>query len=286
MSQKSNDSWLLIAGGLAIVLTSLNDIVFLSIWMNDYSPAFLRSIFRTDNLSAIGQLIFVFTNSVVLAKRFSNSLEQGEKMTRELKVINQNLDQLVKKRTEALDESRRDLERANQSLQQLVRKDPLTGLWNRRHYDEVIEIEWRRCLRHKKPIALMILDIDHFKKYNDYYGHVAGDHCLIKIAQAVRGLFRRSSDLTVRLGGEEFLIVMPETDKDDAIKMADRLLKEIEELNIPHELSPVIARVSISIGVTSMVPEHDNSYLELLLTADKALYQAKSSGRNQYQYLP
>jgi diguanylate cyclase (GGDEF)-like protein len=284
--QKNKDAWLIIAGGLAIVLASLNDIIFLSIWMNDHSLPFLRSIIRTDNLSAVGQLIFVFANSIVLAKRFSDSLVQEEKMTQELKAINQNLDDLVKKRTEALDESRKELERVNHTLDQMARKDALTGLWNRRHFDEAIEVEWRRCLRYQKPLALMMLDIDYFKEYNDCYGHVAGDECLIKIAQTVNGLFRRSSDLTIRYGGEEFVVVMPEAGKDEATKMADRVLERIEELDIPHERSPVASRVSVSIGVTSMVPEHHRSFEELLLTADKALYQAKSAGRNQYQYLP
>lgn len=286
LQKKNKEGWLIIAGGLAIILTSLNDIVFLSVWMNDYSLPFLRSIVRTDNLSAIGQLIFVFTNSIVLAKRFSNSLEHEENMTQELKATNQNLDYLVEKRTQALDESRRELEKANHTLEQMARKDPLTGLWNRRHYDEIIEIEWSRCLRYKKPIALMILDIDYFKKYNDCYGHVAGDECLIKIAQTVHSLFRRSCDVAIRYGGEEFVVIMPETEKGEAIKVAERVLKSVEELNIPHEGSPVISRVSVSIGVTSMVPEHHQAYKELLLAADKALYQAKSAGRNQYQYLP
>ncbi|HZJ83552.1 MAG TPA: diguanylate cyclase [Clostridia bacterium] len=284
--EKNKEGWLIIAGGLAIVLTSLNDIIFLSIWMNDHNLLFLRSFIRTDNLSAIGQLIFVFTNSMVLAKWFSNSLEHGENMTQELKAINQNLDYLVTKRTEALDESRRKLEKANHTLEQMTRKDPLTGLWNRRHYDEAIEIEWHGCLRYKRPIALMILDIDYFKKYNDCYGHIAGDECLIKIAQAVDALFRRSSDLIIRYGGEEFVILMPAAEKDEATKMAGRVLEKIEELNILHERSPISSRVSVSIGITSMVPEHHHSYKELLLTADKALYQAKSAGRNRYQYLP
>lgn len=284
--QKNRDGWLIVMGGIAIVLTSLNDILFLSIWLNDNSLPLLRSIIRTDNLSAVGQLIFVFANSIVLAKRFSNSLEHEENMTQELKEINQNLDYLVKKRTEALDESRRELEKANHTLAQIARRDSLTGLWNRRYFDETIEVEWRRCLRHKKSIALMMLDIDFFKEYNDYYGHLAGDDCLIMIAQEVRAIFRRSTDLTTRFGGEEFIIIMPEAEKDEAITMADRVLKRIHELNIPHESSPVISRVSVSIGVTSMVPEHHRSSKELLLMADKALYQAKRAGRNQYKYLP
>jgi diguanylate cyclase (GGDEF)-like protein len=284
--QKNRDVWLIIVGALAIILTSLNDIIFLSVWMNDYNHAFLQRFIRTDNLSAVGQLIFVFMNSVVLARLYSNSLQQEEKLTQELTMINQNLDDLVKKRTQALDASRKELEKANLSLEQMTRKDPLTGLWNRRHFDAVIHTEWRRCLRYQKPIAVMIFDIDYFKQYNDCYGHVAGDACLIQIAQTASELFKRASDLVIRLGGEEFAVVMPELGKDEAIRMAGHLLQKMEELDIPHKCSPLCPRVTVSIGVTSKVPEFHESFEELLLTADKALYQAKSAGRNQYQYLP
>ena len=283
--QREKGSWLIIVGGLAIILTSLNDIIFLSIWMNDYSIPFLRQIIKTDNLSAVGQLIFVFTNSMILAKRFSDSLKHEEKMTQELKTINQNLDDLVKKRTEDLEESKRKLQKANHALEQMTRIDPLTGLWNRRHYNGTMENEWNRCLRNQMPIALMMLDIDYFKKYNDCYGHAAGDKCLIKISRILQGLFRRASDIIIRFGGEEFVIIMPETNKDQAIKIADRVHKKIEESNIVHECSP-ISRVSVSIGVTSFVPELHQSFEELLLKADNALYLAKNSGRNQYQYSP
>jgi diguanylate cyclase (GGDEF)-like protein len=284
--QKNRDVWLIIVGALAIILTSLNDIIFLSVWMNDYNHAFLQRFIRTDNLSAVGQLIFVFMNSVVLARLYSNSLQQEEKLTQELTMINQNLDDLVKKRTQALDASRKELEKANLSLEQMTRKDPLTGLWNRRHFDAVIHTEWRRCLRYQKPIAVMIFDIDYFKQYNDCYGHVAGDACLIQIAQTASELFKRASDLVIRLGGEEFAVVMPELGKDEAIRMAGHLLQKMEELDIPHKCSPLCPRVTVSIGVTSNVPEFHESFEELLLMADKALYQAKSAGRNQYQYLP
>lgn len=283
---KDTDAWLIVVGGLALVLSSLNDIIFLSILLSDSGFPSLRPFIKTDNLSAVGLLIFVFTNSVVLAKRFSNSLEHEEKMIEELKTINLNLDDLVKKRTEALNESRIKLEKANHALEEISRKDPLTGLWNRRHYDEVMIFEWNRCLRYQKPVTLMILDIDNFKQYNDCYGHMAGDECLITIAQTLQDLFRRSGDLVVRYGGEEFVIVIPEADKEEAMNLAAKVINRIELLNIPHESSTVIPRVTVSGGVTSMVPAHDCAHEALFLTADKALYQAKSAGRNRYQYLP
>ena len=284
---------LTIAGGMALVLTSLNDIIFLSIWMNDNHTPLLRSIIKTGSLSSFGQLVFIFANSLILAKRFSGSLEHEEVITKQLKEINQDLDVLVRKRTEDLEEAKRkiedqkwELEKANDILQVISLKDPLTGLWNRRHYDDAIKAEWNRSLRHKRHIAFMIIDIDYFKEFNDCYGHMAGDKCLVTFAQAIKSLFKRSGDLTVRYGGEEFVIVLPETEREDAIKMADLVLKTIEDLNIPHESSLVSPRVTISIGVSSIVPSFDDSIELLLQTADKALYQAKNSGRNQLVYLP
>ena len=292
LHRKEKGIELIIVGGLALILTSLNDIVFLSIWMNDHSSYFLRSLFRTGSLSSVGQLVFVFANSLVLAKKFSNALEQEEVMTAQLKEINLNLDELVIKRTEALEESREkieyqklELEKANRALQLLSLKDPLTGLWNRRHYDDTIQLEWNRTLRHKRPISLMMLDIDCFKEYNDCYGHKAGDECLIQVAQAIEGLFKRASDLVARYGGEEFIVIMPEQGKDEAIKMAHLVRKTIEDLNIPHKCSSVSLWVTVSIGVTSMIPHVDCSPKEIFLAVDEALYQAKAAGRNQVKFL-
>ena len=284
---------LIISGALALILTSLNDIIFSSIWLNDYGSPLWRFLFRTGNLSSVGQLVFVFTNSLVLAQNFSNALEQEEVMTAQLKEINQNLDELVIKRTEALKESKEkiesqklELEKTNKALHLLSLKDPLTGLWNRRHYDDTVIKEWNRCLRYKGAISLMMLDIDYFKAYNDCYGHRAGDECLVKIAQTLKDFLRRSSDLVARYGGEEFVVIMPDLGRDEAIKMAILLCKTIEGLNIPHKCSAVSPWVTASIGVTSMAPDIDCSPKELFLAVDKALYQAKAAGRNQVIFLP
>ena len=154
-------------------------------------------------------------------------------------------------------------------------KDPLTDLWNRRHYDRTIQLEWNRSLRHKYPLALMMIDIDNFKAYNDCYGHKAGDECLVKVAQTTKEFFRRASDLVVRYGGEEFVVIMPGLGKDEAVNMALLLRKAIEELNIPHKHSPVSPWVTVSIGVTSTVPDNNGSPQQLFLAVDKALYEAK-----------
>lgn len=291
--RKEKKGRLIVIGCIVLIIASINDIAFYSIWLNDHSVPLLRSIVRTGNLSSIGQLLFVVLNSLELAGKFGHALVEREKMTAQLQEINLNLDKLVQKRTKALEEYREqieqqkaELEKVNKALQVLSLKDPLTDLWNRRHYDRTIYLEWNRSLRHKYPIALMMLDIDNFKAYNDCYGHKAGDECLVKVAQTTKEFFRRASDLVVRYGGEEFIVIMPGLGKDEAVNMALLLRKAIEELYIPHKHSSVSPWVTVSIGVTSTVPDKNGSPQQLFLAVDKALYEAKAAGRNQVKYLP
>ncbi len=285
--QKQNGVGLIVTGGLALILTSLHDIVYLSVWMNDQASTFLREIFRTGNLSSAGQLIFALANAFVLARKFSNAHEQEEVMTAKLKEMNSNLDQLVNERTadlmksnEKIECQKLELEKANQALRLLSLKDPLTDLWNKRYYEDTIEMEWKRCLRDKSPISLMVIDIDYFKSYNDFYGHRAGDECLVKVATGIRGHFQRASDSVVRYGGEEFVVIMPGVGNDGALIMARSLRKTIEGLNVLHQRSSVCGVVTVSIGVTSATPDVNSSPKDLFLTADKALYEAKEMGRN------
>lgn len=289
--QKKMGSGFIFAGTLALILTSINDIIFLSIWMNDHSSSILRTICRTGNLSSLGQLIFVFAQSLVLAQKFSYAFEKEEVVTAKLREMNLNLDKLVIKRTEALEKSRQkieeqkaELEKNNQFLELLSLKDPLTNLWNRRQFDETMQHEWERGLKYKRPLALMILDIDRFKEYNDYYGHKAGDECLIRVAQALTDSLCED-DLLARYGGEEFVVIMRELGKDDATEKALFLQKTIEDLKIPHQRSSVSNYITVSIGVTSMIPDLYSSPKDLFLAADRALYQAKAAGRNQVRFL-
>ena len=273
-------------------MTSVNDIIFYSAWMNDHGPSFLHTLFRTGNLSSAGQFIFAFTNSLLLAKRFSNSLEQEEVMTAKLTEVNKNLDELVLRRTKALVESNEkiedqklELEKVNRDLQQLSLIDPLTGVWNRRKYDKTIKREWNRCLRYQRPIALLLLDIDYYKKFNDSYGHMAGDECLVKIGETLKNSLYRSTDMAARYGGEEFVVLLTETGKEEAIKIANMLRQKIEALNIPHRQSPVSSYITASIGVTFTIPNTNSSHNDLFKVVDKALYQAKATGRNQVKFL-
>jgi len=162
--------------------------------------------------------------------------------------------------------------------------DGLTSIANRRRFDECLESEWKRALRAGSSLALIILDLDYFKQFNDHYGHGAGDECLIQVAQAMDRSVKRSGDLVARFGGEEFAVLLPETDYDGAFRVALKLQKNIEHLAIRHEYSAVSQFVTVSIGVALMVPHGtENTFQQLIEEADKQLYAAKRAGRNQIQ---
>jgi diguanylate cyclase (GGDEF)-like protein len=175
---------------------------------------------------------------------------------------------------------RASLRERTQRLEQLVAIDPLTGVANRRAFDNTIEREWSRALRAQRPLAVAMLDIDHFKLYNDSYGHREGDVCLQKIAQVCSASIVRASDLFARYGGEEFAVVLGDADPTAGIIVAERVRAAVEALSIPHaEKEGGI--VTVSIGVASMTPERSLKPGELIERADKALYQAKHGGRNR-----
>lgn len=167
-------------------------------------------------------------------------------------------------------------------LRSLARTDPLTGLYNRRHYELEIEREWRRAMRNRFPVAAMMIDVDHFKDYNDTYGHQKGDHVLRRIAELLAQRFRRSGDLLIRYGGEEFMVIVPETPPEIAEQLAEDVRTQIEALDIPHAYSPQ-RRVTVSIGLAMATNEDDfrTGHVRLLRLADEALYVAKNSGRNR-----
>lgn len=161
--------------------------------------------------------------------------------------------------------------------------DSLTGLHNRRAFDERIDEEWRRAMRGEYPLSLLFVDVDFFKAYNDEYGHRAGDKCLKAIARAMEKDFARGGEMITRYGGEEFVIVLPNTDLDAAEKSANRLREAVQNLEIEHRKSSVCSTVTISIGVASLVPSQQTNKEDLVEMADNALYAAKHGGRNQCQ---
>lgn len=180
----------------------------------------------------------------------------------------------------ALVDMTQKLNEANVKLQRLSATDGLTGISNRRMYDELAIREWRRCERMNKPLALVMIDVDHFKLFNDKYGHQAGDECLKKVADQVGRAAPRATDLAARYGGEEFVLVLGETDTDGAKWIANRLRQQVSDLNIPHYATES-RHVTISCGVASVVPDEKTTLETLLKSADFALYQAKKTGRDR-----
>jgi len=173
------------------------------------------------------------------------------------------------------------LEKANEKLEGLARIDGLTQIANRRIFDETLQKEWRRMQRSHKPIALLMIDIDYFKLYNDNYGHAKGDECLKQVAHTISNCFHRSHDLAARYGGEEFGCILPETDLKGAATMADSVLNAVRDCKIPHEYSTVAGIVTVSIGCFCMFPESKDEHVALITEADKLLYKSKESGRDR-----
>jgi len=202
----------------------------------------------------------------VLAQGFND-------MTSKVHQHNEQLEELVAERTRAL-------ELANQKLEALSATDSLTCIANRRRFDEALDTELRRAARSHQTLALLMLDVDYFKNYNDRYGHLVGDDCLRKVAQILRANTRRATDMAARYGGEEFAIILVDSSSDGAMQLAQHILNAIEAARIPHAASS-FGYVTCSIGVTALAVDDDTTAEIMLRMADAAMYLAKSQGRNQ-----
>jgi diguanylate cyclase (GGDEF)-like protein len=166
-------------------------------------------------------------------------------------------------------------------LESLTMTDGLTEIANRRRFDQHLDQEWRRCARMHVPLSVVMIDIDHFKAFNDHYGHAAGDDCLRRIAQALATVPSRAGDLVARYGGEEFACLLPGTDYQGARVIAGRLLESVDDLDIPHARSNIAGKVTISGGVATVTPSRDEEPSSLMRIADSLLYEAKRAGRNR-----
>lgn len=173
-----------------------------------------------------------------------------------------------------------ELKKQRDFLKNLATIDGLTGLANRRLLDEYIEKYFKLCERKFLPMSVIMVDIDHFKLYNDHYGHIMGDECLKKIALSIKNSLKRGYDLAARYGGEEFCVVLPETGLKQALKVAERIKTNLEHEKIEHVTSPIAAYVTISMGIASGIPNKKITWEDFLAKADEALYLAKTGGRN------
>ena len=174
-----------------------------------------------------------------------------------------------------------ELERKNAELESLSCRDGLTGVLNRRAFDDYLNKEWLRCLRESADLGLLLIDIDHFKDFNDNYGHQEGDECLRRVAFALGGALKRPVDIVARYGGEEFAVILPDTKTDAAMIVGETLRSGVVNIQVAHAYSSAADHVSVSVGVASMLPQVGRNPAELVRVADKALYQAKAQGRNR-----
>lgn len=189
--------------------------------------------------------------------------------------INEDLDRRVRERTD-------ELEALNTKLQELSTTDSLTGLRNRRYFDDMLKNEYQRAFRDKLPLSVLLIDIDHFKKLNDNFGHPFGDLCLVEAANLIRGCIKRPPDVAARYGGEEFVVLLPQTDREGAVKVAESLRAAFNAKRI--EDGPHSVVMTISIGVSSTVPPDRDGHEILLKRADALLYRAKQNGRNRVEW--
>jgi diguanylate cyclase (GGDEF)-like protein len=202
------------------------------------------------------------------------ALEHLKEAQEKLQAYSYTLEIEVSKRTA-------ELEQSNRELLRLAMLDGLTMIPNRRHFDSYIEEQWTLLSQLQQPLSLIVLDVDCFKLYNDHYGHLAGDDCLKQVAQAIDRALQRPTDIVARFGGEEFAVVLPLTTTQGAQQVAQSIAREIDNLQLSHAYSLVGDRITLSQGISSMIPSTQFSLKTLIATADLALYQAKQKGRNQ-----
>jgi diguanylate cyclase (GGDEF)-like protein len=249
---------------LPLILSVLGFTITICLWQALYSTELYITNqygFKTKNFVAEGILIFGGLFSIVIAIAVWFAIRSREQL-------------------EALRLAQAEILILNQQLKKMSYLDGLTEIPNRRSFDTVIEKELARACRYQHSIALILLDIDYFKAYNDYYGHQMGDHCLQQVAHTISNMAQRKTDVAARYGGEEFALLLPDATLIDAEKIAAMTLQAIADLKIPHEKSKVSNVVTVSAGLSVCIPSLDTTIEELILHADQALYEAKAQGRS------
>jgi len=230
-----------------------------------------RRVFIGLRMASIAMLLWA---GLMFSRQLRLELATRNRLQTEISAANAALEQRVEQRTA-------ELQAANQKLEQLSMTDSLTGLQNRRRFDQAFESEWQRSLRQAEPLAILMVDVDEFKAYNDHYGHQGGDECLRQIAAVMQTCSRRAGELNARYGGEEFVVLLPGVGAEQAAAHAQRLRSEVELLSMAHIAGKARQVVTVSIGLASWVPERGQNPYSMLKAADEALYQAKREGRNR-----
>jgi diguanylate cyclase (GGDEF)-like protein len=273
------------ADGLRIVEKETPDLILLDIMMPDMDGYQVCEVLKSDPQTARIPVIFITamgsdedeTKGLAcgaidyITKPISPAIVQAR--------VKNHLE--LKRSRDLLELLTVELGEKNRKLEVLAREDGLTGLANRRHFDEVLDAEIKRAVRSRQFLSLILCDVDYFKKYNDQYGHVAGDKCLQSIGAIMRAGFKRAGDLPARYGGEEFAVILPETQPDKALQLAERLRQELSELALPHACTGILGQVTLSVGAVGVQPDREHTAEWFIKGADQALYRSKENGRNQ-----
>lgn len=222
----------------------------------------------------IGALVLLLWVGAMFSRRLRAELTEQARLQAEINAANQALEEKVSQRTS-------ELEAANRQLQALSATDGLTGLANRRSFDQAWEQEWQRAVRQGLPLAVAMVDVDQFKAYNDHYGHQMGDLCLKIVAQTLAHAVQRAGEMVARYGGEEFVVILPGLSGDEAWAAMERIRAAMQDQGLPHAKADLTGVVTLSIGVASCVPQQGSHAAELVKAADVAMYQAKQQGRNR-----
>jgi diguanylate cyclase (GGDEF)-like protein len=249
---------------------ALPDLILLDIMMPDMDGYEVCRILKSDDLTAKIPIIFITSKDDEEDEIKGFELGAVDYVTKPFSIP------VVKARVQ----THVELKQQREILENLSSVDGLTGVPNRRNFDEFLERNWHFCMRASKPISLIMIDIDHFKTYNDHYGHLEGDECLKQVAAILKNCITRDTDLVARYGGEEFGCVLPVTDMEGVLSIAEVMRRSVEALAIPHAQSKTAGYVTISLGVASIVPMKDAPAQTIIKIADNALYAAKMSTRN------
>lgn len=230
-----------------------------------------KSISKGYDVGAVDYL-FKPIDPIILKSKvdvFVNLYEQKETIKKQTHLLEEKIQELL------------ELKEANWKLENLSLIDDLTGMPNRRNFNQYINIQWGNCAFSKTPLSVLMIDIDNFKEYNDNYGHLVGDQCLVEVAKCIMESLARPLDLGFRYGGEEFVVLLPNTDTVGAKLIGERIRRNIEDLKIEHSFSKTASVVTVSIGVSTTIPDYKFNFHEFVEMADKYLYKAKSEGKNR-----
>ena len=241
-----------------------------------FIPAIIMNVLSGNEFNVtMGLLCILFLAVlIILGNNFSNLANDSLHLENK----NQELLYSLQQKNAHLEQSNQELTKTKEFLTEQTLSDPLTGIANRRSFDNTLIREWNRCLRRQYPISCILIDVDHFKKYNDNYGHQQGDLLLQKISYIISTQATRAEDLVARYGGEEFVVVLSNASHDDAVMLAERTRKAVEELDLGHDSSE---HITISAGVATMTPDNTQDCYDVVHKADEKLYEAKNSGRNR-----